>query len=112
MKVRFVKWNNVVELYQSDHRMKNSFDRFYQVAKLSTWTKPQDVFETFNNTDIVTCTPYSRIVFNIGPNKYRLICGYFFGKNRAVFYVKFAGIHEDYDQVNVCQVDQFKTKLS
>jgi len=53
--------------------MKKAFERFYQIAQQAEWRKPQDALNTFNTTDIVTCEKGSRIVFNIGSNKYRLI---------------------------------------
>jgi mRNA interferase HigB len=106
--VRFIKWKNVKDVYSSDQIMKKAFERFYQIAKQAEWRKPQDALNTFNTTDIVTCETGSRIVFNIGSNKYRLICSTYFGPTQTVLYVKFAGTHEKYNTVDVCTVDQFK----
>jgi mRNA-degrading endonuclease HigB of HigAB toxin-antitoxin module len=88
--------------------MRKAFERFYQISKQANWRKPQDVFKTFNTADLVSCDKGSRMVFNIGSNKYRLIVGTYFGSTQTVFYVKFAGTHEEYNTVDVCRVDQFK----
>ncbi len=92
--------------------MRNAFERFYEVAKQSEWEKPQDIFQTFSNADLVTCnkSSTSRIVFNIGSNKYRLVVGYFFADTQTILYIKFVGTHVEYDRVDVCEVDMFKSK--
>ena len=92
--------------------MAKAFKRFYQVAKSATWTKPQDILLTFSNSDLVTCQKQetSRIVFNVGANKYRLIVGYLFATEDLILYIKFVGSHSEYDKVDVCKVDQFKVR--
>ena len=40
--------------------------------------KPTD---TYWHGDILECGNENRIVFNVGDNKYRLICGYYFGQS-------------------------------
>ena len=90
--------------------MLKAFNRFYEIANQSDWSKPQDIVETFNNSDLITCKKQSisRIVFNIGSNKYRLITGYYFAPNQTKLYIKFVGTHKEYDKIDVCKVDMFK----
>lgn len=92
--------------------MLKAFERFYDTASESVWTKPQDIISTFKGADLVTCKKQktSRIVFNIGYNKYRLITGYYFTEAKTTLYVKFVGTHKAYDLINVCEVDMFKQK--
>ncbi|MBK8505883.1 MAG: type II toxin-antitoxin system HigB family toxin [Saprospiraceae bacterium] len=92
--------------------MLKAFERFYEVAKDVNWKTPQDIIESFNNSDFVTCSKQgtSRIVFNIGQNKYRLIVGYYFAANQTILYVKFVGTHKQYDLIDVCAVEMFKKK--
>ncbi len=92
--------------------MLKAFQKFYVRIKYSNWDKPQDITQTFNHADLITCKDNqpSRIVFNIGNNKYRLICGYVFTLKQVILYVKFVGNHIEYDQVDICWVDMFKTK--
>ena len=92
--------------------MYKAFERFYDVASESTWGTPHDIIKTFNNSDLVTCKKQktTRIVFNIGHNKYRLITGYFFTDLECILYIKFIGTHKEYDLIDVCEVDLFKKK--
>jgi len=78
----------------------------------STWTKPQDIIVSFNNSDLVTCNKdgKTRIIINIGHNKYRLIAGYYFATIQTILYIKFVGTHAEYDKIDVCKVDMFKQK--
>jgi len=112
VRVRIIKWNNVLEHCESDKKMLNAFHRFHEVAKDAHWSNPQDILRSYNNSDLVTCQKQktSRIVFNIGQNKYRLIVGYHFAINQTILYIKFAGTHKQYDLINVCTIDMFKNK--
>lgn len=112
MELRIIKWKNVVSNCKSDKKMLRAFPRFYEVAKEANWKTPQDIIQTFNNSDLVTSTKQgtSRIVFNIGQNKYRLIVGYYFASNQTILYVKFVGTHKQYDNIDACTVDMFKKK--
>ncbi len=71
---------------------------------------PQDLIVRFPNSDLVTCpkTKQSRIVFNVGNNKYRLVCGYLFTAKECVLFVKFVGTHSAYDRIDVCSINTFK----
>ncbi len=95
-----------------DRIMLNAFERFYEIALESKWTKPQDITNSFNNSDLITCkqTNSSRIVLNIGANKYRMVVGYYFATKQTYLYVKFIGTHKEYDKIDVCKIDMFKSK--
>jgi len=112
MKLRIIKWKFVQDHCKNDRRMKNAFNRFYEISKNSDWSKPQDIFETFADADLVTCqkSKTTRIVFNVGANKYRLVVGYYFAPNQTFLYLKFIGTHKEYDRIDVCEVDMFKQK--
>ena len=69
---------------------------------------PNDVLKTFNTADIINCKNNNRIVFNVSGNKYRLICGYYFGETFIQLFVKFAGTHEEYNLVDVCKIEMYK----
>jgi mRNA interferase HigB len=108
MKVNLVKWANVLDMVESDKEMLNAFVKFYEKLSDVTWSKPNDVMNTFNSTDIINCKNSNRIVFNVGGNKYRLITGYYFGKKLINLYIKFVGTHKEYDKVDVCKINMFK----
>lgn len=91
--------------------MLNAFEDFRRRLKVSqAFINPQDIITSIPNSDLVTCkkSKQSRIVFNIGSNKYRMICGYKFNENSCLLFVKFVGTHKEYDEVDVCSVNVFK----
>lgn len=108
MKVNLVKWMNVLDVVEKDYEMRNAFLKFYEKLKNTEWNIPSDIFNTFNSADIIKCESSNRIVFNIGGNKYRLICGYHFGRTYINLFVKFVGTHTQYDKIDVCNVNIFK----
>jgi mRNA interferase HigB len=110
VELRIIKWKNVLDHCQSDKKMLKAFERFYEIAEKSEWETPQQIIRTYSNSDLVTCKKQktSRIVFNVGTNKYRLIVGYYFAPTQTILYVKFVGTHKEYDKVDACKVDMFK----
>lgn len=112
MELRIIKWKNVIKHCESDKKMLKAFQRFHEVVMGANWERPQDIIQSFNNSDLVTCKKQrtSRIVFNIGQNKYRLIVGYYFATSQTILYVKFVGTHKQYDLIDTCTVDMFKKK--
>ncbi len=110
MDVRVIKKSNVRKLTEGNLLMKKYFEEFFEKLNYSNWNHPQDITRQFKSADLVTCKrgQRSRIVFNIGRNRYRLICGYWFRKIEVVLYVKFVGTHKEYDKIDVCIIDMFK----
>jgi len=108
MKVNLVKWINVLGVVQGDKEMLNAFVKFYEKLREVQWEKPNDILNTYNSADIIKCKKSNRIVFNVGGNKYRLITGYYFGKKIINLYIKFVGTHNQYDKIEVCEINMFK----
>lgn len=91
--------------------MLKAFEDFRRRLKESqTINNPQELIKSFPNSDLITCkkNKQSRIVFNVGSNKYRLICGYLFKPNNTILFIKFVGTHKEYDKIDVCQINMFK----
>jgi len=111
MRVRVIKVSNVTDHIGRDKFMMNCFTAFFDKLELVDWEIPQNITESFKSADLITCGDgqLSRIVFNIGRNRYRMICGYLFGVSEVILFVKFVGTHKEYDKVNVCNIDMFKT---
>lgn len=107
MKVNFVKWTNVLDVVKDDKDMLRAFLKFYLKIKEVDWKIPSDVISTFNTTDLVKCEGLNRLVFNVGGNKYRLVCGYYFGTSFISLFVKFVGTHDEYDRIDICKINMF-----
>lgn len=91
--------------------MLKAFEDFRRRLRASeSFKNPQDIVRSISNSDLITCKKpkLSRIVFNVGNNKYRMICGYHFKQSSCVLFIKFVGTHKEYDQVEVCEVNMFK----
>jgi mRNA-degrading endonuclease HigB of HigAB toxin-antitoxin module len=58
--------------------MLKAFQDFYNQLKYCDWEIPSDIMKSFRTADLVNCEveAFNRLVFNIGGNKYRMICGY------------------------------------
>lgn len=111
MSIRIIKWSNLLYHCKRDQMMLKDFEDFRRRLKVSkSFRNPYDVINSNPNSDLVTCkkTKQNRIVFNIGGNKYRLICGYLFVKNSCILFIKFVGTHQEYDKIDVCTIDMFK----
>lgn len=112
MKVKLIKWHNVVQYCRGDKKIERAFKKFHFRLVRGDFNTPQDLVKGFGNSDLVTCikTGNTRIVFNVGSNKYRMICGYYFAPKWVILYIKFVGTHKEYDDIDVCKIDQFKSK--
>jgi len=109
MSARVIKWKNVQLRYADDKYMEKAFEQFYVKLKATDWKNPNDIIKTFKSADIVRCpdNPTNRVIFNIGANKYRLICSYIFKPKTVLLYVKFVGTHTEYDKIDACAVSMF-----
>ena len=69
---------------------------WYDEVVGTNWQTPNEIKHQYKSASVVG---KNRVVFNIAGNKYRLIVAiaYQFG----AIYMKFVGIHEEYDKVDV-----------
>lgn len=68
-------------------------------AGRAAWRNPDDIRAMFGSADFVAD---SRVIFNIGGNKYRLVVRVSYPYGRVL--VKFIGTHEEYDKINPATV--------
>lgn len=64
-------------------------------AKAASWATPQDVKAKFGSASILKD---SRVVFNIGGNKHRLVVHINYA--HGIVFVKFIGTHAEYDDID------------
>jgi mRNA-degrading endonuclease HigB of HigAB toxin-antitoxin module len=110
MNVRVIKKSNVRQTIGTNRLMLKYFEEFFDKLGYATWNKPQDITQQFKSADLITCKngQRSRVVFNIGRNRFRMICGYWFRTKEVVLSIKFVGTHKEYNDLTVCEVDMFK----
>lgn len=79
----------------SHHEAELPLRTWVRVARAAAWPNPPAIKEVFGSADILRD---GRVVFDIGGNKYRLVCwvNYAYG----VIYVRFIGTHREYDAID------------
>jgi mRNA interferase HigB len=68
---------------------------WFHEAKKASWKDPHEVKAMYGKASVIGG---SRIVFNIGGNKYRLVVK--FNYRRQIAYIRFIGTHAQYDAIN------------
>lgn len=69
---------------------------WYMVVKAATWHGPADVKKQFGNA--VDFVADSRLIFDIGGNKFRLVVHVAYRFKRVL--IKFVGTHKEYDKID------------
>jgi mRNA interferase HigB len=72
---------------------------WYATISNASWRTFADVRATFNSADYVSG---SKIVFDVGGNKYRIVALIGFRTQRV--FVLFVGTHADYDRIDVAKL--------
>jgi len=99
MKVNLIKKQSIENYTEKNARSKPSFENWLSVLKRADWNEPNDIISTFNSADILGHKS-KRVIFNIGGNKYRMICKYHFGETMVHMFIKWIGTHAEYS--NLC----------
>ena len=68
---------------------------WYYEALHANWRKPQDIKARYASASILK---NSRVVFNIGGNKHRLLCEVV--HRIGIVYIRFVGTHKQYDAID------------
>jgi len=98
MKVRLIKKQTIENYIEKNAQSKVSFEIWFAILKYAEWNVPTDIIETFSSADILG-KGSERIVFNIGGNKYRMICKYHFGITKVHLFIKWIGTHAEYTRL-------------
>ena len=98
MKVHLIKKQAIEDYVKRNARSKVSFEIWLSIINQADWSEPREIISTFNSADILGRVS-NRVVFNIGGNKYRLICKYHFGNSMVHLFVKWIGSHGEYTKL-------------
>lgn len=113
MKVHLIKKQSIENYVRENAQSRIGLQNWLSILRKSDWKNPKDIIESYNNADILG-NGADRIIFNIGGNKYRMICFYVFGKKEVHLFVKWIGTHSEYTEL--CKkgkqfiIDQFRKK--
>ena len=75
---------------------------WYEEAIKAKWRRPKDIKDQYANASICG---HSRVVFNVGGNKYRLVVEVQY--QAGIVWVKFVGTHAQYDRIDVESVNDY-----
>ena len=98
MKTHIIKKQTIEKYVRNNNQSKSAFAFWLSIIKWVQWQEPNDIISTFNSADILG-KGSERVVFNIGGNKYRIICRYHFGKKKVHLFVKWIGTHAEYTKL-------------
>lgn len=72
---------------------------WYDTAEDADWQTLADVRVDYPKTDFVKANNGDKLIFDIGGNKYRLVCRIEFGKPGLL--ILFVGTHAEYDRLTI-----------
>ena len=98
MRVHLIKKQSIEDYVSENAQNRVAFGAWLSIIKWAEWDKPFDMITTFNSADILG-NGSERVVFNIGGNKYRMICKYYFGETKVHLSVKWIGTHAAYTKL-------------
>jgi len=75
-----------------------SLNEWVNKIKVADWNKPEEIRNTFATDDLLGNNS-SRVIFNTGGNKYRLIVKYYFGKKEIHLFICWIGTHAAYTKL-------------
>jgi mRNA interferase HigB len=102
MKVHLIKKQSIENYITLNASSFSGFQSWYNIIKYAYWNKPSDIIKYINSADILG-KGINRVVFNIGRNKYRMICSYHIGIKWFHLFICWIGTHSEYDEL--CKKD-------
>ncbi len=99
MKVHIIKLKTIDNYSAQNSESNIPFKIWIGVIKVADWNTPSNIIATFGTADILG-NGTQRIVFNIGGNKYRINCSYYFGKSNVHLYINWIGTHAEYNKIS------------
>ncbi|MCC5943011.1 MAG: type II toxin-antitoxin system HigB family toxin [Balneolaceae bacterium] len=103
MRIHLIKEKTVID-YANEHATSTgAFLRWIEIIKNADIKKPQDFVDLFGSKSVdILGNKSDRVCFNVGGNKHRIICSYYFNEtvNTVTIFVKWIGTHAEYDAIN------------
>ena len=98
MRVHLIKKQSIEQFFTRTARSRSSFGNWLTTIRFADWNKPEDIRKTFGTADLLG-NGSERVVFDLGGNKYRMMCKYSFGERQVHLFVCWIGTHADYDKL-------------
>jgi mRNA interferase HigB len=98
MRIRLIRKETIEDYVKSQARSRPSFASWLSAVKYADWRVPSDIKQTFGSADLLG-KGSNRVVFDIGGNRYRMICKYVFGEKQVHLFVCWIGTHAQYHKL-------------
>ena len=95
--MRILSIRTLVEYWTNHPKAKAPLQFWYAEVERAQWERPQDVKDMFGTS--VDFVGDSRVVFDIGGNKFRLVARVVYGPYYRVM-IKFVGTHAENDKID------------
>ena len=97
--MRVISRRPLINLAERHPEAKAELDAWFHEAEAAQWANPAEIKSEYGNASILKG---SRVVFNICGNKYWLVVKINYAY--SVVYVRFAGTHREYDQIDAEEI--------
>ena len=99
--MRVLSRRTLRDFWERHASAKTPLEIWYDIASNATWARPQDIKDEYGKT--VDFVGDSRVVWDIGGNKYRLVARVAYAPYYRVL-IKWIGTHAEYDKIDVEKV--------
>lgn len=97
-KVHLVKESTLKDFVKESAVLRSTARHWLNKLRKARWGEPGDIKKDFGTADLLG-NGSMRVVFDLGGNKFRMICRYYFGTNMVKLYVCWIGTHKAYDDI-------------
>lgn len=97
--MRIIAKRTLREFWEKHPEAEQPLKAWHQQVKGADWATPADVKSAYRTADFLKG---NRVCFNIGGNKYHLIVQ--INYPRRVVFIRFVGIHAEYDKIDANSV--------
>lgn len=98
MRVHLVRKESIEIFVKDNAQSRIPMTKWLSIVNQVNWKKPKDIIASFGNADLLGNNS-KRVIFNIGGNKYRMICNYYFGESKLHLFIKWIGTHAEYSKL-------------
>lgn len=98
MRIRLIKKQTILSYIALNRNSKMYFENWLTKLKFANWSNANNIKSTYKSADILG-KGTERVIFNIGGNKYRMICSYKFGRKYVHLFINWIGTHAEYTKL-------------
>ena len=97
--MRIISEKTIKNFIEAHPSARKPMSIWIDLIRAGRWENPVQVKEMFGSADIV---PNGRMVFDIGGNKFRIVC--LMGFMSKTVFVRFVGTHKEYDKIDATSI--------